>query len=60
MKRRDLLRQLAAAGCYLAKHGANHDIYANMKNGRKAPVPRHSEIKESLCALIKKQLGIGI
>ncbi|MDO8136943.1 MAG: type II toxin-antitoxin system HicA family toxin [Candidatus Brocadiales bacterium] len=58
MKRRELIRELEKAGCYLNRHGGKHDIYVNPKNGRKAPIPRHREIKESLCELIKKQLGI--
>lgn len=49
---------LVGVGCYLKRHGKNHDIYANPKNGKQAPVPRHSEIKESLCDLIRKQLGL--
>ncbi len=40
------------------RHGKKHDIYTNPKNGKKAPIPRHSEIKESLCELIMKQLGL--
>ncbi len=59
MKRTDLIRELAKAGCYLRRRGAKHDIYANPKSGRKAPVPRHSEIRESLCKLIRRQLGLG-
>ncbi len=55
MKRRDLIRGLVAEGCYLRRHGKRHDIYINPKNGKKAPVPRHSEIKESLCELIRRQ-----
>lgn len=58
MKRRNFIRVLVKAGCYLKRHGSNHDIYVNPRNGKKAPVPRHSEIKESLCELIQKQLGI--
>lgn len=58
MKRRDLIRELIDAGCYLKRHGKKHDIYANSKTGKKVPVPRHSEIKESLCELIRKQLGL--
>ena len=27
-------------------------------HGRRAPVPRHTEIKYTLCELIKKQLGV--
>ena len=52
MKRQEFIKELTAAGCYLKRHGANHDIYVNQKNGRKAPVPRHSEIKDSFCILI--------
>ena len=58
MKRRDLIRELVDAGCYLHSHGKKHDIYVNPKNGRKAPVPRHSEIKNSLYEMIRKQLGL--
>ena len=58
MKRENFIRELVDAGCYLKRHGKKHDIYANPKNGKQAPVPRHAEIKESLCQLIRKQLGI--
>ncbi|MFH1076155.1 MAG: type II toxin-antitoxin system HicA family toxin [Pseudomonadota bacterium] len=58
MKRGILIRQLMKAGCYLKRHGGRHDIYSNPLNGRHVPVPRHSEIKESLVKLIKIQLGI--
>ena len=60
MKRRDLDRQLRNAGCVLERRGAGHDIYLNPLNGRKAPVPRHTEIKDTLVTQIKKQLGIVI
>ena len=59
MKRRDLIRELVAAGCYLKRRGKRHDIYTNPRNGRSAPVPRHVEIKDSLCDLIREQLGIN-
>jgi mRNA interferase HicA len=58
VKRRDLIRELVEQGCYLRRHGRKHDIYINPKNGKKAPIPRHPEIKESLCELIKRQLGL--
>jgi mRNA interferase HicA len=58
MKRQQLIRELEAAGCVLHRHGAKHDLYRNPTNGQKAPVPRHREIKESLCRAIKKQLGL--
>jgi len=30
----------------------------NRNNGKKAPVPRHGEIKNTLSMLIEKQLGL--
>ena len=59
MKRREFIRELARSGCYLKRHGGNHDIYTNPQNGKSAPVPRHAEIKDSLCELIRKQLGLN-
>ncbi|MCL0080770.1 type II toxin-antitoxin system HicA family toxin [Peptococcaceae bacterium] len=58
MNRGNFIRSLVKQGCYLHRHGKRHDIYRNPKTGRQAPVPRHSEIKESLTRLIKKQLGL--
>jgi hypothetical protein len=58
MNRRQLIQELIRNSCYLKRHGKRHDLYLNSQNGRIAPVPRHSEIKESLCRVIKKQLGI--
>jgi mRNA interferase HicA len=59
MKRGDFVRELAAHGCQLKRNGARHDIWFNPANGKAAPVPRHSEIPNTLCTLIKKQLGIS-
>ena len=58
MKRGRFIRTLVRRGCYLYRHGKRHDIYANPKTGRKAPVPRHTEIRESLVRLIEHQLGL--
>jgi hypothetical protein len=58
VKRREFLRGLVDGGCYLKRHGANHDIYINPANGRVAPVPRHAEIKNTLARAIRKQLGL--
>ena len=58
MKRGNFIRKLVAAGCYLKRHGKKHDIYVNINNGKQASVPRHTEMKESLCNLIKQQLKI--
>ena len=58
MKREEFLRELTEAGCHLKRHGKKHDIYVNPRNERVSPVPRHTEIKQSLCDLIRKQLGL--
>jgi hypothetical protein len=58
VKRQAFLKELTQAGCSLKRHGKRPDLYANPRNGRKAPVPRHSEIKDSLCAVIRRQLGL--
>ncbi|MCX7037765.1 MAG: type II toxin-antitoxin system HicA family toxin [Spirochaetes bacterium] len=58
MKRSQFIKELVHAGCYLRRHCSRHDLYANPKTGRIAPVPRHSEIRESLCTLIRKQLRL--
>ncbi|MBD1208909.1 MAG: type II toxin-antitoxin system HicA family toxin [Ignavibacteria bacterium] len=60
MKRGDLLRELSNAGCSLKRNGGRHDIWYNPSNGKSAPVPRHSEIPNTLCVLIKKQLGVSV
>lgn len=59
MKRQELISELEQAGCRFHRHGGRHDIYLNPANGQKAPVPRHQEIKYSLCRLIRKQLGLA-
>ncbi len=58
MKRQAFIRELEQAGCVLYRHGAKHDIYQNAVNGKKAPVSRHTEIKNSLYRLIRKQLDL--
>jgi mRNA interferase HicA len=58
MKRQDFIRELEQSGCVLHRNGAKHDIYRNPANERKAPVPRHREIGDSLCRLIRRQLGV--
>ena len=59
MKRQQFVHELEQAGCRLLRHGTRHDIYLNPASGRRAPVPRHSEIKDSLCRLIRRQLGLS-
>lgn len=59
MKRQAFIRELEAAGCEFVRHGKKHDIYRNKATGQQAPVPRHSEIADTLCRIIRKQLGIA-
>lgn len=59
MKRQDFIRELEQSGCVLHRHGGNHDIYRNAANDKKAPVPRHRELRDSLCRLIRRQLGLS-
>ena len=58
MKRSELLKQLKKEGCVLLRNGSRHDIYINPKTGQKQPIPRHSEIDNTLAKHIKKYLGI--
>jgi len=58
VKQREFIRLLVDQGCVLVRHGGRHDLYENRSNGRQAPVPRHNEVKDSLCRLIVKQLGL--
>jgi mRNA interferase HicA len=58
MKRKEFICELEKSGCVLHRHGARHDIYLNPATGQKSPVPRHTEVKDSLCRLIRKQLGL--
>jgi len=58
LKRVAVIRYLVKKGCFLLRHGDRHDIYQNPVNGKKAPIPRHSEIKNTLFELIKKQLDV--
>ena len=59
MKRQAFIRELEQAGCELVRHGSRHDVYRNPANGQQAPVPRHREIADTLCKVIRKQLAIG-
>ena len=58
MKRRELVRQLTAAGCVLLRSGGRHDIYLNPGTGKKQPVPRHTEVDEHLARHIRRVLGV--
>jgi mRNA interferase HicA len=56
VKRTDLLKTLADAGCVLVRHGRKHDWFRNPATGVSQPVPRHGEIKEQLARHIIRML----
>jgi mRNA interferase HicA len=56
MKRKDLIRAIEKVGCILIRHGGRHDWYQNPETKISQPVPRHSEIKDSLAKHILKML----
>jgi mRNA interferase HicA len=58
MKRRQFVEELHRHGCYLLRHGGNHDIYLNPKNGRQTAVPRHTELTNFICTKVRKELGL--
>jgi len=43
-------------GCALIRHGGNHDWYQNLSTKVSQPVPRHSEIADTLAKHILKML----
>lgn len=57
MKRLALIRKLKSNGCVLVRHGAKHDWYQNPTSKVSQPVPRHTEITESLAKHIIKMLS---
>jgi predicted RNA binding protein YcfA (HicA-like mRNA interferase family) len=58
MKRRELIKKLVAGGCKLLRSGARHDLYVNPATGKMQPVPRHTEIDETLAKHILKHLNL--
>ena len=59
MKRQAFVRELEKAGCEFVRHGKRHDVFRNPASGAQAPVPRHSEVADTLCKVIRQQLGLG-
>ena len=57
MKRTELIKRLNEKGAVFVRHGSNHDIYMQPKNGNAEPVPRHNEIKEFIAQKIIKNLS---
>jgi len=56
MKRRELVKNIEEIGCVLIRHGKRHDWFQNPVTKVSQPVPRHTEIKDSLAKHIMKML----
>jgi len=58
MKRNQLIKHLTLNGCVWDREGSNHTVYYNPNMNKSTSVPRHNEIKDTICNVICKQLGI--
>lgn len=60
MKVSEFKRRIEAVGCYIKRHGANHDIYFSPKTGLMFPVPRHGshEIPQGTLKSMEKKAGL--
>jgi predicted RNA binding protein YcfA (HicA-like mRNA interferase family) len=60
MKVSELRRVLERAGCFILRHGANHDLYYSPITGLAFPVSRHmsQELPSGTERSIKKKAGI--
>jgi len=58
MKVNELTKRLRKAGCFLLRHGANHDIWYSPITGKTTPVPRHGtdEVKKKTLKTILEDL----
>ena len=62
MKTSELIRLLRKYGCYLVKHGSNHDIWYSPLSKTTFVVDRHlsKEIKKGTVSGILNQAGIEL
>ena len=60
MKYNQFIAELTAAGCYVSRHGANHDIWYSPIPGELFPIPRHGgkEVPKGLERKARKVLGV--
>lgn len=58
MKHNELFRLLRKAGCFILRHGAQHDIWFSPIAGKAVPVPRHGnkEVPKGLLQSLKRDL----
>lgn len=54
MRKKLLVRRLRAAGWYLLRQGATHEVWTN--GSEQESLPRHTEVKENLAKKIVRRL----
>jgi len=62
MKTSELINGAKKNGCYILRHGSDHDIWINPKTGKTASIPRHKskEIATGTAHRIIKDLEIKL
>lgn len=60
MKTSEAVRKLSDAGCYIVRHGANHDVWFSPITGKEFLVPRHGakELPTGTANKIMKDAGL--
>ena len=60
MKVSELVRVLTKVGCFIHRHGANHDIWYSPITKQTFPVSRHGsqELRDGTLKSIKEKAGI--
>ena len=60
MKASELIRLAKKHGCYIKRHGSEHDIWINPKTDNTAGIPRHygKEIATGTAQSIIRDLGL--
>ncbi|MGO9245897.1 MAG: type II toxin-antitoxin system HicA family toxin [Verrucomicrobiia bacterium] len=58
MKRRELIRHLAAQGCRLLREGGKHSWWVNPAKNRRSSVPRHNDVNNFLARKICRDLDV--
>jgi predicted RNA binding protein YcfA (HicA-like mRNA interferase family) len=56
VKRNDFINILKDKGVVFFKHGSKHDIFIHKDTGKKIPIPRHVEIKNTTVSEILKEI----
>ncbi|MCL2007341.1 MAG: type II toxin-antitoxin system HicA family toxin [Treponema sp.] len=60
MKVSELIKLAKKHGCYIKRHGSEHDIWVNPTTGNTASIPRHhsKEVATGTAHSIMKELGL--